>query len=269
MASLLSRATLRQKQLADAFNLTPLFEIPYQIIGQRLAARTLQQRLLGHGKTELAKCMGDLLSLPFLKIDCTHLGQETDLSGAPAPYQGWEDGSRLDNFLTNWTGQKAVVFLDGFDKMNHENEQSRPSNSCVRFSNESRKSLNAQEKQSARHIFLNYVNDGQLAVHIAETYDSSELGARSLLKGVSNLTLHKLTSAFLETEKEIVVEMNGKPLERYDVQLEELKGGIKHVTDKSQRYQECAEARPCHPGALKSKKRSSKTASDATARLIL
>ncbi|KAL8648538.1 MAG: hypothetical protein Q9210_004933 [Variospora velana] len=139
IASLLPRTTLRQKQVADAFNLTPLFEIPYQIIGQRLAARTVQQWLMshalhhvgmplvllftgpsGHGKTELAKRMGDLLSLPFLKIDCTHLGQETDLFGAPAPYQGWEDGSRLNNFLTDCTGQKAVVFLDEFDKMNHE-----------------------------------------------------------------------------------------------------------------------------------------------------
>lgn len=113
-------------------------------------------------------------------------------------------------------------------------------------------------------------NDGQLAVHIAETYYSSELGARSLLKGVSNLTLHELTSAFLETEKEIVDEMNDKPLERYEVRVEELKGGVKYVTDHSQRYQECAEARPCRPGALESKKRSSETASDADeATLIL
>ncbi|KAI4288836.1 MAG: hypothetical protein L6R35_001898, partial [Caloplaca aegaea] len=91
-----------------------------------------------------------------------------------------------------------------------------------------------------------------------------------LLKGVSNLTLHELTSAFLETEKEIVDEMNDKPLERYEVRVEELKGGVKYVTDHSQRYQECAEARPCRPGALESKKRSSETASDADeATLIL
>ncbi|KAL8648539.1 MAG: hypothetical protein Q9210_004934, partial [Variospora velana] len=99
--------------------------------------------------------------------------------------------------------------------------------------NESRKPLNTQEKQLARHIFLNYVNDGQLAVHIAETYYSSELGARSLLKGVSTLILHRLTSAFLETEKEITDEMNDKPLECYDVRVEELKGGVKHVTVKA------------------------------------
>lgn len=31
-----------------------------------------------------------------------------------------KDGSRLNDFLTDWTGQKAVVFLDEFDKMDHE-----------------------------------------------------------------------------------------------------------------------------------------------------
>ncbi|KAL9022161.1 MAG: hypothetical protein Q9185_000675 [Variospora sp. 1 TL-2023] len=142
-----------------------------------------------------------------------------------------EDGSPLDNFLTNWTGQKAVVFLDEFDKMNHDVRHYLKGTECLR---ESRKPLNTQEKQSARHIFLNYVNEAQLAVHIAETYYSSELGARSLLKGVSNLTLHKLTSAFLETEKETTNEMNDKPLERYDVRVEELKGGVRHVNVESQ-----------------------------------
>ncbi len=74
----------------------------------------------GHGKTELAKRMGELLSLPLVKIDCTHLDVETDLFGAQAPYQGHQNGSVLNNFLTEWNGQKAVVFLDEFDKMDHD-----------------------------------------------------------------------------------------------------------------------------------------------------
>ncbi|KAL8939477.1 MAG: hypothetical protein Q9216_003329 [Gyalolechia sp. 2 TL-2023] len=105
MASLFPRQTRRQKQVAEAFNLTPLFEIPYQIIGQRLAAKTVS--------------VGELLSLPFLKVDCTHISYETDLFGAQAPYEGWQDGSPLNNFLTDTDGHKAVVFLDEFDKMDH------------------------------------------------------------------------------------------------------------------------------------------------------
>ncbi|KAL8712466.1 MAG: hypothetical protein Q9220_003314 [cf. Caloplaca sp. 1 TL-2023] len=135
MASMLPRKTPRQKQVAAAFDLTPLFEIPFQIVGQRLAARTVQEWVTshalhhiemplvllftgpsGHGKTELAKSMGELLSVPFLKIDCTQMQKETDLFGANAPYQGWQDGSTLNNYLAEHSGQKAVVFLDEFDK---------------------------------------------------------------------------------------------------------------------------------------------------------
>lgn len=110
MASLLLPCgTLRPKQAAETFNLTPHFEIPYQIICQRLAARTVQQCLMshtlhhvkmafvllctepsGHGKTELVKPMRGLLSLPFLEIDLTHLHHETDFFEAPAPCQGWK-----------------------------------------------------------------------------------------------------------------------------------------------------------------------------------
>lgn len=350
MASLLPRKTPRQKQVAEAFNLTPLFEIPYQIIGQRLAAKTVQEWLMsyalhhidmplvllftgpsGHGKTELAKRMGKLLSLPFLKIDCTQLRHETDLFGAQAPYQGWQDGSLLNNFLTDQTGQKAVVFLDEFDKMNHEvyksllllfdegfykdrRAQGKPldcskivwvlaSNqgegiiqkfwddhlankpehhqlmvpldslqhslersfhitlgapltgrlsaiipfmpftteeravTTYKFMrkvfNESRKPINVQGKHLAQHLFLNFIDDGQLASHIAQKYYFAELGARSLLKGVNTQILHKLTSALLENGDEITDEMNSRPLECYDVRVEDLKGGFREVTIKA------------------------------------
>ncbi|KAI4169993.1 MAG: hypothetical protein LQ346_008911, partial [Caloplaca aetnensis] len=350
MASLLPRNTQRHKQVAEAFSLTPLFEIPYQIIGQRLAAKTVQEWLMshalhhiemplvllftgpsGHGKTELAKRMGELLSLPLIKIDCTHLRVETDLFGAQAPYQGCQDGSVLNNFLTEWNGQKAVVFLDEFDKMNHvvyksllllfdegfyrdrrpagktldctkiiwvlasnqgeeliqkfwdDNLADKPEHHQLmvplaplqqklersfhstlgapltgrlsaiipfmpfspeeravttykfmrKLFNESRKPINVQEKQLARHIFLNFVDDGALASHIAQKYYFAELGARSLLKGVNMQILHKLTSAFLQNGSEITDMTNGKPLECYDIRVEDLKGGFKDVTVKA------------------------------------
>ncbi|KAL8687834.1 MAG: hypothetical protein Q9218_006101 [Villophora microphyllina] len=135
VASLLPHKTPRQKQVAAAFDLTPLFEIPYQIISQPLAAKLVQEWLTshalhhvdtplvllftgpsGHGKTELAMRMGQLLSVPFLKIDCTQMTRESDLFGARAPYQGWEAGSQLNSFLSDHSGKKAVVFLDEFEK---------------------------------------------------------------------------------------------------------------------------------------------------------
>ncbi|KAL8867176.1 MAG: hypothetical protein Q9174_005828, partial [Haloplaca sp. 1 TL-2023] len=119
VASLLPSKTPRQKQVAKAFNLMPLFEIPHHIIGQRLAAKLVQEWLTshalhhvntplvlmftgpsGHGKTELAKQMGELLSLPFLKVDCTGLKFESDLFGPRAPYAGHLGGSQLNNFLS-------------------------------------------------------------------------------------------------------------------------------------------------------------------------
>ncbi|KAL8842751.1 MAG: hypothetical protein Q9170_000407 [Blastenia crenularia] len=350
MASLLTPRTSRQKQVAGTFNLTPLFEIPYQIIGQRLAAKTVQEWLMshalhhidvplvllftgpsGHGKTELAKSMGKLLSLPFLKVDCTHLRHETDLFGAQAPYQGWQDGSPLNNYLSEWTGQKAVVFLDEFDKMDQEvykslllvfdegfykdrrakgkaldctkivwilasnqgeeiiqkfwddhlankaehlqlktpiddlqhlleqsfrNTLGAPLTGRLsaiipfmpfsteeravttykfmrRVFNESRKPISVREKQLARHLFLNFVDDGQLAAHIALKNYSAELGARSLLKGVYTQILHKLTSAFLANGDEITDDMNDMALECYDVRVEMSKGGFTEITIKA------------------------------------
>lgn len=70
----------------------------------------------GHGKTELARRMGDLLSLDTLSIDCTEMRMETDIFGPKAPYRGSVEGTPLNNHLAKWTGQRAVVFLDEYDK---------------------------------------------------------------------------------------------------------------------------------------------------------
>jgi hypothetical protein len=70
----------------------------------------------GHGKTELAKQMGSLLSLPLCKIDCTEMIYKTDLFGPKAPYFGSSDGSLMNNFLCTNKGKRCIVFLDEFEK---------------------------------------------------------------------------------------------------------------------------------------------------------
>ena len=77
----------------------------------------------GHGKTELASRMGDLLSLNPLRVDCTEMSSETDMFGPKAPWQGSEAGSPLNNYLAKHTGQRCVVFLDEFDKTTHSVRQ--------------------------------------------------------------------------------------------------------------------------------------------------
>ena len=77
----------------------------------------------GHGKTEMASRMGDLLSLNLLRVDCTEKSSETDMFGPKAPWQGSEAGSPLNNYLAKHTGQRCVVFLDEFDKTTHSVRQ--------------------------------------------------------------------------------------------------------------------------------------------------
>ncbi|KAL8919145.1 MAG: hypothetical protein Q9172_005106 [Xanthocarpia lactea] len=350
MASLLTSKTLRRKQVAAAFDMTPLFEIPFQIIGQRLAARTVQEWLTshalhhiekplvllftgpsGHGKTELAKRMGELLSLPLLKVDCTQIRVTTDLFGPQAPYAGYQAGSPLNNFLADHSGQKAVIFLDEFEKTTKDVHKSllllfdegfykdhreegklldctktiwilasnkgekmiqkywdehlanKPEYAQLQipmdllqrkleesfqvtlgapltgrlsaiipflpFSeaeravatykfmrklfNDTRKPIAVEAKHLARHLYLNYVDDGQIASFLAAKYYSPELGARSLHKAVNTQIGHKLTNVFLDHEEEIVDEMNDKPWDSYDVRVEDLKRGLKEITVKA------------------------------------
>lgn len=129
------RPTPRQLQCAGAWGMLPLFEVPFHIIGQQQSTQRVQNSILshrlfdsgtplvflftgpsGHGKTELAKRMGNLLSLDMVSIDCTEMRVETDMFGPKAPYTGSAAGTPLNNFLAKWTGQRAVVFLDEFDK---------------------------------------------------------------------------------------------------------------------------------------------------------
>jgi ATP-dependent Clp protease ATP-binding subunit ClpB len=124
-----------QRQLAKAKNIVSLFQIPYVIVGQELAAQMVMRcifghiamnkpsplvlafvGLSGHGKTELASQMGHFLSTDFLDIDCTQQSNVFTLIGAPPPYQGSQDGTPLNNFLVRNAGKRCVVFLDEYDK---------------------------------------------------------------------------------------------------------------------------------------------------------
>lgn len=138
-ANELGRQTSRMKDIAMEHSITALFETPYHIIGQRSATEQTLQCITdyfmfsektplvllftgpsGHGKTELAKQMGGLLSLDLLSVDCTEMKYETDMFGPKFPYQGWDKGSRLNNYLAGKAGQRSIVFLDEFEKTTEE-----------------------------------------------------------------------------------------------------------------------------------------------------
>ena len=138
-ASHLTKATVVTNQIAEAFNIQKLFEIHYHIVGQLPAAQQVISEITchllsgfrkplvllfagpsGHGKTELASRMGDLLSLDIQHVDCTEMRHETDIFGPKYPYEGHGQGASLNNFLAEHTGLKSVVFLDEFDKTTAE-----------------------------------------------------------------------------------------------------------------------------------------------------
>lgn len=122
-------------QIATAFSILPLLETPYHIIGQTSAIKQVIDGVIshymfdsdfplvmlftgasGHGKTEVAKRMGILLSLDIHIVDCTEMMYETDIFGPKAPYRDHGKGSKLNNFLAEHSGKRAVVFLEEFEK---------------------------------------------------------------------------------------------------------------------------------------------------------
>jgi ATP-dependent Clp protease ATP-binding subunit ClpA len=52
-------------------------------------------------------------------IDCTTFSSEGGLFGPRMGIVGTEKGSRLNNFLARKHGQRALVFMDEFEKTNH------------------------------------------------------------------------------------------------------------------------------------------------------
>ena len=138
-AATTKKPSVRQTQVAQKRNAKPLLGIANFLIGQTLAAKTLLHKLLshltvpskkplvlvfagpsGHGKTELARRLGSLLSLELEVVDCTIFNREMELFGPRRPYTGWEKGSRLNNFLAKNHDKRCIVFLDEFEKTNPE-----------------------------------------------------------------------------------------------------------------------------------------------------
>ncbi|KAI1085469.1 P-loop containing nucleoside triphosphate hydrolase protein [Whalleya microplaca] len=105
------------------------------VIGQEVAVQLLKRRLLthlampnkeplvllfagpsGHGKTELARKFGDLMSLELLTIDCTNYTRENELFGPKPGYEGFQNGAPLNNFLARKSGNRCIVFMDELEK---------------------------------------------------------------------------------------------------------------------------------------------------------
>jgi AAA domain (dynein-related subfamily) len=127
--------SIRHRFIALRRNAEALLGIPYFLIGQTMAANRLLQKLLthlvvaskrplvlvfagpsGHGKTELARRLGHLLSLELEIVDCTIFSRESELFGPRHPYVGADRGSPLNNFLAKNSGERCIVFLDEFEK---------------------------------------------------------------------------------------------------------------------------------------------------------
>lgn len=134
-AAKIKKPSSRHKQVAKLKNAEALLGIPYFLIGQRMAANRLYQKLLnymmvpsrrplvmvfaglsGHGKTELARQLEHLMGLDLERVDCTTYTREIELFGPRNPYVGAENGSPLNNFLARNAGKRSIVFLDEFEK---------------------------------------------------------------------------------------------------------------------------------------------------------
>lgn len=343
-AAQIERPTARQIQVAQIHKFMPLFEVPYYIFGQQLATTQVLQRISsrllfnskkplvlfftgpsGHGKTELARRMGGLLSLELIVVDCTMMKLNTDLLGPWPAYQGWEMGSQLNNHLAEWDGKRTVVFLDEFDKTtdevrmamlllfesgsyidrrnshkvdcskvlwilaanlgveeiskfwvdnlkdrNQEQQKLAPIRDlqatlmqCIiqafgapltgRFSaivpflpfddgeraittykfmrelwHSVRRPINTNGKRFAGNLFVNFINDGQIAKHIAQRYQE-ETGARSLADAVEEEVTDKLATEFFKKDGEISDDMNKLPLPNYDVRVVSGSNNSNHV----------------------------------------
>lgn len=124
-ASRIPRPSPAISQFARTQDIVGILKAPYHIIAQERANNQLRSIILtsyslrlaqpivpafagpsGHGKTELTKRLGDLLSLPCLRVDCSEVRHETNLFGPKAPYEEHEKGSPLNNHLLQESGKE-------------------------------------------------------------------------------------------------------------------------------------------------------------------
>jgi ATP-dependent Clp protease ATP-binding subunit ClpA len=142
-ASLMKPATKRKRQLASLLGCPRILHLPFHIVGQdqtldivmnkMLAYDAMNRRrplvlafagLSGHGKTELATILGNLLATDICNIDMSKIKTSFSLLGGAAPYDNFKEGSPLNNYLARHTSERCVVFLDEFDKTSQEVRQS-------------------------------------------------------------------------------------------------------------------------------------------------
>lgn len=133
------KASARERQAMDILKISALKELPLFLNGQDFTVsaivKTVTSHMLimgnrplvmvfagpsGHGKTEVAKQMGALLSVESIVIDCAEMKTEMTFFGPKAPYQGSGEGSPLNNHLCRNAGKLNVVFLDEFEKSTKE-----------------------------------------------------------------------------------------------------------------------------------------------------
>ena len=134
-AARLVPTTARSRQVAVRKKAQAVLEIPYFLVGQTTASNRLLRKLIshimipserplvlafagpsGHGKTELARRLGYLLSLDLEVVDCAIVNRELELFGPRHPYSGADLGTPLNNFLARHAKQPCIVFLDEFEK---------------------------------------------------------------------------------------------------------------------------------------------------------
>lgn len=131
----MARATHADKLLS----LSTLREIPYYLVGQDIAARTVSLSIFshvahkdrepltlvfcgpsGHGKTELAQRLAKIHGVEFAFVDTAGLRSTHDLLGGTASYKNSEQGSVLNNHLAKFSGKPSIAFLDEIDKTDDE-----------------------------------------------------------------------------------------------------------------------------------------------------
>ena len=91
-----------------------------------------------------------------------------------------------------------------------------------------RKPINTDDKSFAGNLFLNFVNDGQIAKHIAQRY-LENTGARSLAEAVEEEITDKLANEFFQQEGEVHDGMNALPLPNYNIRVVGGSSGNNHI----------------------------------------
>ncbi|KAI4214648.1 MAG: hypothetical protein LQ351_002721 [Letrouitia transgressa] len=179
-ASHQQRLTPRGHQSFDEFGISPLKEISLHMVGQHQACEKATSRIRnhvyrhsnvplvllfagpsGHGKSELAKQLGSLLSTECREIDCTQMRYISDLLGPKPPYGGYKEGSPLNNFLAKCTGNRSIVFLDEFDQTTKEVQQAM----LLLFeSGKYRDRRNQQELDCSKTLWILATNGGEAEI---------------------------------------------------------------------------------------------------------